>query len=154
LQGAHRDTVLLLRVPLEGVGLGTGVALQTLGTAASLADDLVGLGTGLGDRLVGGLLSQREDTRGTVAAGALAGHTRTAHGATHRTAHGAAHRLHRGLTHGTGALTHRALTHRAMTLRTATARAGGQLRGTARQLGRTTHGATHRLLRRARYAGG
>jgi len=35
-----------------------------------------------------------------------------------------------------------------------TAGTGGQLRGTARQLGRATHGAAHLLLRRARYAGG
>jgi len=56
--------VLLLRVPLQGVGLGSGVTLKTLGARTSLADNLVGLGTGLGDRLVGGLLSQREDTGG------------------------------------------------------------------------------------------
>ncbi|CAM5421615.1 hypothetical protein SHIRM173S_07569 [Streptomyces hirsutus] len=92
LQGAHRDAVLLLRVPLQGVRLGAGVPLEALGTRTRLADDLVGLGTGLGDRLVGGLLGQREHTGRTVAAGAAllsreAG--RTAHGAT-GAAHGAA----------------------------------------------------------------
>ncbi len=152
--------MLLLRVPLQRVGLGTGVPLETLGTRTRLADDLVGLGAGLGDRLVGGLLGQREDTRGTVATGTLAGAAhRTAHRAVaaHRTAHGAAHLLHgrlaahRSLAHGTGALTHRAGTLRAALTATG---AGGQLRRTARQLGRTTHGATHLLLRRARYAGG
>ncbi|CAL2061212.1 conserved hypothetical protein [Streptomyces murinus] len=173
--------MLLLRVPLQGVGLGTGVTLQTLGAAAGLADDLVGLGAGLGDRLVGGLLSQREDTGGAVATGALTGTAHgTAHRATHRTAHGATHLLlhgrltthralahtalthtalaHAALTHGALAhrpLSHRTLAHRAGTLRTALPTGtGGQLRGTARQLGRTTHGATHLLLRRARYAGG
>ncbi|CAM5742990.1 hypothetical protein SALBM311S_12428 [Streptomyces alboniger] len=45
-------------------------------------------------------------------------------------------------------------THLTGTLRAALATgAGGQLRRTARQLGRATHGATHLLLRRARYAG-
>jgi len=53
-------------------------------------------------------------------------------------------------------LPHRTLAHRTGTLGTTLTAAGtsGQLRGTARQLGRTTHGATHLLLRRARYAGG
>lgn len=53
-------------------------------------------------------------------------------------------------------MTHRTLAHRTGTLGTTltTAGTGGQLRGTARQLGRATHGATHLLLRRARYAGG
>ncbi|KDN80430.1 hypothetical protein DF19_01625 [Streptomyces olindensis] len=79
-------------------------------------------------------------------------------GAAHRTAHGAAHRtthllLHRGLTHRTRTLAHRTGTTRTLGT-TLTAGAGGQLRGTARQLGRATHGATHLLLRRARYAGG
>nr|WP_318656170.1 hypothetical protein [Streptomyces resistomycificus] len=52
-------------------------------------------------------------------------------------------------------LTHRTLAHRTGTLRAALATAGAcrQLRCTARQLGRATHGATHLLLRRARYAG-
>ncbi len=147
--------MLLLRVPLQGVRLGTGVPLQTLGTRTRLADDLVGLGTGLGDRLVGGLLGQRQNPGGAVATGAaLTGHAGAA-GAL-RTAHGAAHRagthlaLHRALAHRPGTLTHRAGTLRA----TLPAGPGGQLRGTARQLGRTTHGATHLLLRRARYAGG
>ncbi len=152
--------MLLLRVPLQGVRLGTGVALQTLGTRTRLADDLVGLGTGLGDRLVGGLLGQREDTRGAVAAGAaLTGHAgATGTAGTLRAAHGAAHRTGTHLAlHRTRALAHRprTLTHRAGPLRaTLSAGAGGQLRSTARQLGRATHGATHLLLRRARYAGG
>ncbi|EKX64248.1 hypothetical protein STRIP9103_02271 [Streptomyces ipomoeae 91-03] len=176
--------MLLLRVPLQGVGLGTGVALQTLGAATGLADDLVGLGTGLGDRLVGGLLGQREHTRGAVAAGTLTGAAhRTTHGAAHRATHLLLHgrltthgtlahltlahlalahltlthlalahlRLHLALTHG--ALAHRPLTHRAGTLLPLATRAGGQLRRTARQLGRATHGAPH-LLRRARYPSG
>jgi hypothetical protein len=47
------------------------------------------------------------------------------------------------------------LSHRSLTLRTTLAAgAGGQLRRTAGQLGRAAHGATHLLLRRARYAGG
>lgn len=53
-------------------------------------------------------------------------------------------------------MTHRTLAHRTLALRTTLTAVGtgGQLRGTARQLGRATHGATHLLLRRARYAGG
>jgi hypothetical protein len=56
--------------------------------------------------------------------------------------------------HRAGTLAHRTRTHLAGALRTLATGAGGQLRGTARQLGRTTHGAAHLLLRRARYPGG
>ncbi|CAM5730907.1 hypothetical protein SFUMM280S_11004 [Streptomyces fumanus] len=153
LQGAHRDAVLLLRVPLQGVGLGAGVPLQALGPRTRLADDLVGLGTGLRDRLVGGLLGQRQHACGAVATGTLAHRTGTP-----RAAHGAAHGAGAHLSlHGTGTLAHRprTLAHRAGTLRAAlSAGTGGQLRGAARQLGRASHGAAHLLLRRARYAGG
>ncbi len=98
--------MLLLRVPLQRVGLGAGVPLQALGAAARLADDLVGLGTGLGDRLVRGLLGERQHPGGTVATGALLLLHRGAHRAAHllRAAHGAAHLLHLLLAH---ALAHR-----------------------------------------------
>jgi hypothetical protein len=85
-------------------------------------------------------------------AGTLAHRTLAHLPLTHRTlAHGAL--AHLALTHG--ALAHRTLTHGALALLAALGTgARGQLRRTARQLGRTTHGATHLLLRRARYAGG
>jgi hypothetical protein len=85
-------------------------------------------------------------------AGTLAHRTLAHLALTHRTlAHGAL--AHLALTHG--ALAHRTLTHGALALLAALGTgARGQLRRTARQLGRTTHGATHLLLRRARYAGG
>jgi hypothetical protein len=84
--------------------------------------------------------------------GALAHRTLTHLALAHRTlTHGAL--PHRTLTHG--ALAHRTLAHGALALLAALgAGARGQLRRTARQLGRPTHGATHLLLRRARYAGG
>jgi hypothetical protein len=84
--------------------------------------------------------------------GALAHRTLTHLALAHRTlTHGAL--PHRTLTHG--ALAHRTLTHGALALLAALGTgARGQLRRTARQLGRATHGATHLLLRRARYAGG
>ncbi len=66
---AHRDAVLLLRVPLEGVRLGARVALHALGAGARLAHYLVRLGAGLGDRLVRRLLRQREHPSGAVATG-------------------------------------------------------------------------------------
>lgn len=143
LQRAHRHAVLLLRVPLQGVRLGTRVALQALGAAACLADDLVGLGTGLRDRLVGGLLREREDTGGAVATGALTGllHLRllhllhlllrgvTTHGAAHRAAHGTAlHRAGAVRALRTGAVL-------ALGTRTVTTGTGGQLRSTTGQLG-------------------
>jgi hypothetical protein len=59
---------------------------------------------------------------------------------------------HLALAHRT--LTHRPLAHLAGTLLPLGAGARGQLRRTARQLGRATHRAAHLLLRRARYAGG
>jgi hypothetical protein len=91
-----------------------------------------------------------------VAHGAGAAHGAGTHLALHRTRAALTHRTRAALSHRAGTLTHRAgtLTHRPGTLRALSAGAGGQLRGTARQLGRATHGATHLLLRRARYAGG
>ncbi len=137
--------MLLLRVPLQGVGLGTGVALQALGPAARLADDLVGLGTGLGDRLVGGLLGEREHAGGAVAAGALLLH-RAAHGAAHllRAAHGATHLLHLLLAH--------ALAHRVAHRLRATGAAHGLQHLTAHRLDQlllAAHGLVHLLLRAA-----
>jgi hypothetical protein len=94
--------------------------------------------------------------------GALTHRTLTHLALTHRTLTHLA-LAHRTLTHGAlphrtlthGALAHRTLTHGALALLAALGTgARGQLRRTARQLGRTTHGATHLLLRRARYAGG
>jgi hypothetical protein len=92
--------------------------------------------------LLAGTLAHR-----TLAHLALA-HLALTHGAL---THGAL--THLALTHG--ALAHRTLTHGALALLAALGTgARGQLRRTARQLGRATHGATHLLLRRARYAGG
>lgn len=142
--------MLLLRVPLQGVGLGPGVALQTLGPAARLADDLVGLGTGLGDRLVGGLLGERQHAGRAVATGALLLHRgaeRAAHLLLLRAAHGAAHLLHLLLAH--------ALAHRVAHLLRATGTAHGLEHLTAHRLDQlllAAHGLVHLLLRAAHRA--
>jgi hypothetical protein len=95
--------------------------------------------------LHGGLATHGALAHRTLTHGALAHRTLAHLALAHLTLHLA---LHLAL--------HLSLAHLAGTLRTtlATAGTGGQLRGTARQLGRATHGAAHLLLRRARYAGG
>ncbi len=144
--------MLLLRVPLQRVGLGAGVALQALGAAAGLADDLVGLGTGLRDRLVGGLLGEREDAGGAVATGTLL--------LLHRAAHRAAHRLELLAAHGLELLTGHVLPHRllhrvAHRLQHLTAHRLDQLLLAAHGLAHLLlHGVAHRVAHALLGAGG